>query len=170
MRLPAHPARIAGQLMLMTTVMAGAALISDWPSYSQIPADSAVIKLSFTHGASRATACRQRTQEELQKLAPNMRRPTECPRGRPAVDTELLIDGQIVFGAALPPSGLSRDGPSQVYRRFTLQAGEHDVTARLRDRPAEAGFTHEHSEKVTLRPGQSVSIDFRPEQGGFVFR
>ena len=42
----------------------------------------AQIRLSFVHGGDRAEPCRRRTREELEKLAPNMRKPLECSRRR----------------------------------------------------------------------------------------
>jgi hypothetical protein len=163
-------ARWVGRFLVLAALTAFAAAFSDWPAYQQIPQDAAVVKLSFTHGADRSAHCRRRTADELAKLPPNMRRPTECPRARPALDVELSIDGHAIYAASLPPSGLSRDGPSQVYKRFTVPAGEHVVVARLRDTPRQDGFDHERTATVTLQPGQSLAIDFRPELGGFVFR
>lgn len=166
----AQPLRWAGQFIVLTAVAAFAAALADWPSYRQIPADAAVVKLSFTHGADRTAECRRRTPEELAKLPPNMRRPLECPRERRALYAELAIDGRTIFAASLPPGGLWKDGPSQVYKRFTVPAGEHRIAARLRDTPRPEGFDHERSEALSLQPGQSLAIDFRPELGGFVFR
>ena len=162
--------KIGGQFAILAGVTGVAALLSDWPAYQSIPRDAAVVKLSFTHAPDRSAECRRRTPEELAKLPPNMRRPLDCPRERRPVATELSIDGRIVFSAELRPTGLSRDGPSQVYRRFTVPAGEHTITARLRDTPRPAGYDYERTASVALRAGQSLAIDFRPDLGGFVFR
>jgi hypothetical protein len=170
MKLTLNPLKAAGQFAFLAAVAAFAAAFSDWPIYRSIADGAAVVKLSFAHSADRSAECRRRTPEELAKLPPNMRRPMDCPRERRPIATELSIDGEVVFAADLPPSGLSRDGPSQVYRRFVVPAGEHMIVARLRDTPRPSGFDHERAEKVTLRPGQSIAIDFRPELGGFVFR
>lgn len=164
------PRKAIGQFAVLAAVAAFAAAFSDWPVYPSIPADGAVLKLSFTHGATRSTECRRRTVEELAKLPPNMRRPMDCPRERRAIATELSIDGRIVFSAELPPTGLSRDGPSQIYRRFVVPAGEHTIVARLRDTQRLSGYDHHGTATVRLRPGQSLAVDFRPELGGFVFR
>jgi hypothetical protein len=159
-----------GQFVVLAALAAFAAAFSNWPVYRSTPDDAAVVKLSFTHSADRSAECRRRTPEELAKLPPNMRRPMDCPRERRPIATELSIDGHVVFSAELPPSGLSRDGPSQVYRRFVVPAGEHTIVARLRDTPRASGYDHERAATVTLRPGQSMAIDFRTELGGFVFR
>lgn len=165
--------RLAGaavMLALTTGLFAGAAWLSTTPDYRQIPADTAVVKLSFSHGSDRAAACRKRTPEELAKLPPNLRTPRECPRTRNPVFTELYIDTKLVFSASLPPSGLSSDGPSRVYQRFTVPAGHHNLMARLRDTPRADGFDHSIERAVDLAAGQSLAIDFRPELGGFIMR
>lgn len=167
------PARMAGAivaLLLTIGLFAGAAWLSTFPTYRQIPADTAVVKLSFSHGADRSASCRRRSPEELAKLPPNMRRPLDCPRTRGPVYTELVIDDKMTFAASLPPSGLWSDGPSRVYRRFILPAGRHVIVARLRDTPRTDGFDHAIERAVELVPGQSLAVDFRPELGGFIIR
>jgi hypothetical protein len=161
---------IAGQIAVMTAIFAAVATLSDWPRYRQIPPQSAVIKLSFTHGSNRQAECRRRTAEELARLPPNMRNPLECPRRRGPVHVEMDLDGQTIYRAALPPSGLSGDGPSRVYQRFLVQAGPHTVDVRMRDTPRSEGFDHVKSGEVVLTAEQNFVVDFRSEAGGFVFR
>ncbi len=170
MSAPVSVPRLAGLFVVLAAVTAFAAAFSNAPAYRQIPADTGVIKFSFSHSADRARECRRRTPEELAKLPPNMRRPLDCPRTRRGIFAELAIDDVVVFSAELPPSGFAKDGPSQIYRRFTVAAGSHTVAARLRDTPRESGFDHERIETVTVKPGQSLALDFRPEHGGFIWR
>jgi hypothetical protein len=70
---------------------------------------------------------------------------------------------------SLPPTGLAGDGPSRVYRRFAVAAGEHRLRLRLRDTARSDGFDHEHAATVSLRPGQNLVVDFRAGSG-FVIR
>jgi hypothetical protein len=98
-----------------------------------------------------------------------MRRPLDCPRERLPVVVELVADGKVLLQAALPPSGLSGDGPSQVYHRFLVEAGPHEITARLRDSDRTEGYDYERSATLELRPAQNFVIDFRADAGGFVF-
>jgi hypothetical protein len=152
----------------MTALVAVVALLSDRPLYHPIPAHTAVIKLSFTHGSNREAECRRRTPEELAKLPPNMRKPMECPRSRNPVYVELEVDGQAIYRASLPPSGLSGDGPSRVYRSFLVPAGPHSVAVRMRDTPRPEGFDHTKSGEVVLAAGDNFVVDF--QAGSFVFR
>ncbi len=162
--------RRTAQAAVWAVVCLIVAAFANWPDYRQIPAQSAVIKLSFTHGSNRQAECRRRTQEELAKLPPNMRKPLECPRTRSPVYVELDIDGRTIYQASLAPSGLSGDGPARTYQRFIVGAGSHRVAARMRDTTRREGFDYEKSGEVVLVADQNFVIDFRPEAGGFVFR
>jgi hypothetical protein len=162
--------RLVGQLIVIAALFAGAAVLSDWPSYNLIPKNSGVVMLTFVHGADRKGECRRLTPEEIAKLPPNMRRVQDCPRVRRAIYVELDVDGRSVYQASLPPTGIAGDGPSRVYQRFVLPAGKHDVAVRMRDTARADGFDHERRERVELSPDQMLVVDYRPESGSFVFR
>ncbi|KAB2917395.1 MAG: hypothetical protein F9K29_10050 [Hyphomicrobiaceae bacterium] len=163
-------ARIAGQLGVTIALMAAVAQLSDWPRYHQIAANTAIIRLSFTHGSNRQAECRRRTPEELAKLPPNMRKPLECPRRRGAVYVEFDLDGQTVYRASLPPSGISGDGPARAYQRFVVPAGPHAIAMRMRDTPRTEGFDYVKSSDVVLAADANLVIDFSTDAQGFVIR
>jgi hypothetical protein len=162
--------RVAGQFIVIAALFVAVAAFSDWPVYRQIPHGSAVVMLSFVHGADRKSECRRLTAVEIQKLPPNMRRVQECPRGRRPLYVELDLDGKMVFQASLPPTGIAGDGPSKVYERFVVPAGSYDIAVRMRDTPRTDGFDHERRATVALTADQLFVIDFRTESGEFVFR
>ena len=162
--------RIAAQFLLIVALFAAVAVFSDWPIYRQIPQGSAVVMLSFIHGADRKAECRRLTPEEIQKLPPNMRRIQECPRGRRPIYVELDLAGKTVFRASLPPTGIAGDGPSKVYERFVVPAGSYDIAVRMRDTPRLDGFDHERRARVALSADQLFVIDFRAESGEFILR
>ena len=164
-----RPFQAVAQLVLYAAFAVAVVTFSSCPPYARVDADNAVIKLSFSHAGELREPCRTRSPEELAALAPNMRTGVDCPRERVPVAVELEIDGERVYRAALPPSGLAGDGPSSVYERFTVPAGLHRVRVRLRDTRRELGFDHERTVDVRLVPRQSFVIDFRAEQGGFQF-
>ena len=154
--------------MVMLAIGFAVAYFSAMPRWRSLPEDTALLRLSFTHSGARD--CRDRTTEELANLPANMRLKQICERRRSPVYVELEIDGSKVLAKELPPSGLAGSGPSRVYERFPLAVGSHDIAVRLRDRPTTEGFDHAAETRVTLRPAQSFTIDFRPEVGGFVFQ
>jgi hypothetical protein len=143
---------------------------SNAPAYRHLPPDQALIKLSFSHEGKLVSACRQRTAEELAKLAPNMRAPMDCPRGRSPVSVEIDLDGVPAYRHVAKPSGLSRDGASTVYHRIPVQAGEHRLAIRLNDDASAAGFNYRREEIVTLKPGKVLVIDFNREAGGITLQ
>jgi hypothetical protein len=161
--------RIAAQLALYVPLMALIGTFSTEPRFSTLGADEALVRLSFIHAAERKEPCRERSAEELAKLAPNMRAALDCPRERAVLLIELEVDGEIALRREVPPSGVQRDGNATVYHRLALPAGRHRIVARLRDRPGE-GFNHEREALLELAPGAALLIDFSATQGGVVFR
>lgn len=159
------------RLILGTAVTAvvatGAAFFSAAPSWRTLPEGVGVVKLSFTHGGARN--CRQLDADERARLPANMRKREICDRERAALRLELDIDGEPALRAELPPSGLAGDGPARVYKRFPLGAGDHEIAVRLADTGRAEGFDYEATRRITLSAEQNLAIDFRPEQGGFVF-
>lgn len=138
------------------------------PAYRHLDPGAAVVKLSLVHAGERRQACRERTPEELAKLAPNMRAALDCPRERSDVRVEVEMDGRVVERAQASASGLRHDLPSSIYRRFEVPAGRHAFAAHLAD-DATGAFRHHAAKTVELVPGQVLVIDFMPSRGGFVF-
>jgi len=162
--------RLAGQFIIIIALFGGVAALANWPVYRQIPKGDAVVILTFVHGADRRGQCRRLTPKEIAKLPPNMRRVRDCPRKRRSLYVELDIGGRNIYRATLPPTGIAGDGPSRVYERFVLPAGEYDVAVRMRDTARTEGFDHQRSGHIRLAPDQMFVIDFRPNANEFIFR
>jgi hypothetical protein len=161
--------RYAAQLVLYVPLLALIGYFSTQPRFVVLPEGEALVLLSLSHAGNRVQECRQRTAEELAKLAPNMRAAQDCPRERTPVSVELEIDGRPLFQVESRPAGLRRDGASTVYRRATVPAGRHRIVARLRDRIG-GGFNYVKEETIDIPAGASLVIDFHASQGGFQFR
>jgi len=162
--------RYVGQAAVYGLIALALGYFSDSPAYTHFPPDQALVKLSLVHPGNRVGECRRRTADELAELAPNMRKALDCPRGRLPLLVELSLDGALLYRESLPPTGLSGDGPSRAYQRFTVAPGRHVLAARLRDSARTEGFDFEHEADIELAPRQSLAIDFQAETGGFVFR
>jgi hypothetical protein len=155
----------SGQAVLYAVFALVIAVFSGWPSYRALPADQAMLKVSFIHHGQRVADCRPFTPEELAKLAPNMRTPMKCGRERSPMTIEVDLDGVTIYRQVAAPSGLSRDGASSVYHRLQLPAGQHRIAVRMKDSAAPGPFNYLRDETVKLRPAQILVIDFDAEQG-----
>ena len=159
--------RLLGQAVLYAAFVAVIGYFATSPAYTYIDPKAAVITMSFSHAGERQHECRRLSPEEIAKLAPNMRRPMDCPRGRVSLLVEFDLDGKTLYRASLPPSGFAGDGASSVFERFEVTAGHHHLKVGLRDSRREEGFDYVLERDIELVPGQSLVIDFRPGTGGF---
>jgi hypothetical protein len=156
--------RFLGQAVLYGLFALAIGYLSTAPAYTHLAPGEALLKLSFSHGAQRVGDCRDRSDEELAKLPPNMRIRQDCPRERAPVIVELELDGARLYRESLPPSGLSRDGSASVYRRFVVPAGKHRLAVRLSDN-AKGEFNYSGEKTVTLAPAQIVVVEFHAASG-----
>jgi hypothetical protein len=161
--------RILAQLALYVPLMALIGFFSTEPAFAPVGTGEALVRLSLIHAAPREHECRQRSAEELAKLAPNMRAALDCPRERADILVELEVDGAPVLRRTVKPSGLHRDGNSAFYARLAVPAGRHRFVTRLR-RSEKASDDYVSERTVELAPGRVLLIDFNATRGGFVFR
>ena len=153
--------RLAGQFVVIAGLFAAVATFADRPAYRQFPSGSAIVILTFVHGADRKADCRRLSPQEIEKLPPNMRRVQDCPRRRRPIYVELDLGERTTFRESLQPTGIAGDGPSRIYQRFVVPAGQYNVAVRMRDTPRAEGFDHAREGTVTLVPDQTFVIDFR---------
>ena len=165
-----RPFNLAGQAIAYVLFGAMIGYFSAAPAYIHHDPAMAQIKISFSHAAQRVGECRRLSPEEIAKLAPNMRRPLDCPRERLPILVELELDNQPLYRGELPPTGLAGDGSATIYQRFAVTTGKHHLVARLRDSKRTDGFDYVKAANVELRPQQNFVIEFRAETGGFVFQ
>ena len=161
-------ARYIAQALLYAAFVAVIGYFSTSPAYTHLAPNQALLKLSLTHAGERKEACRERTPEELAKLAPNMRAQTVCPRERVPIVIDVELDGAPLFRTVTAPSGLAKDGASTIYRRVPVIAGTHRIRARLADGP-DGAFKYATDATLDIAPGRVVVIDFDTAKGGFVF-
>lgn len=132
--------------------------------------DDAVISIAFVHAGQRVGECRILSQEELNQLPPNMRKPTVCPRERHPVRIELRVDGKVLYRDLALPSGLWSDGKSNIYKRVVVSVGRHEIFVGMNDVGGLEGFNYEKNAVVDLAAGQNLVIRFDERQKRLVFR
>ena len=160
--------KILFQVVAYALFAAFVGYFSSAPPYRHLGPDRAVVKLSLSHAGERKQECRQRTPEELAKLAPNRRARLDCPRERSDVRVELEMDGAVLARVEARPSGLRRDLPSTIYRRVEVPADRHTFRARLAD-DASGEFRHQREATMELPAGRVLVVDFVASRGGFLF-
>ncbi len=161
---------ILGQTIAFIFFAIGLAYFSNSPSYTYHDPEMALIMVSFSHAAERIEECRRFTPEETAALAPNMRRPMDCPRERLPLHVEVIMDGNILLSKSYNPTGLSKDGSASVYESIPVKPGQHQIVAKLRDSNRQDGFDFESNVSFSLNPKELFVIDFREELGGFYFQ
>mgnify|MGYP007071032423 CR=1 FL=1 len=142
------PTRLVGAAALtalMTVLFAGVARLATLPVYNQIPAGTAVVKLSFSHGSDRAAPERHRRPHGQAVRHGQARKAGEPTRGRDQ-------GGELARGEEPPPpahelarvhrapdaqDGLPRDGRRlrQGGGSAPRRQGLHPLKANVHPRP-----------------------------------
>ena len=164
-----NPMQYLGQAVAYVLFAVVVGYFSASPVYRYLDPDKALIKLNFSHAGQHKQECRRYTQEELDQLPPNMRRPMDCTRERVPLLVELEINGELQLKQSVPPSGIASDGAATVYEKFQVPSGTHTGSGRMRDSRREQGYDYATEKVVNVESGQVLVIDFEPETGGFKF-
>ena len=135
------------------------------PSVRHLADDQAMVTLAFGHHGQPREPCRKLSADELLKLPPNMRRPSECPRARSPILVEARMDGQQLFKEIIHPPGLYEDGSVDIFLSKKIPAGRHFFEVAMNDSVRVKGYTHTGKQEVTVAPAQRLVIDFSPEKG-----
>ncbi len=135
------------------------------PAVSLIGDDEARLTIAFAHAGQLREPCRRLSQEELNRLAPNMRKLEDCPRERSPVVIEAALDGAVIYRESLDPPGLFDDGGVDVYHSRKIPAGEHRLTLKLNDSVRIEGFNHVVERSIRIEPARILLIGFDAEAG-----
>ncbi len=162
--------RLVGEISAWMVFAIVVGVLSVWPRYEMLERGDAIVTLTFTHAARRVGECRNLTQEELNKLPPNMRKPSDCPRERHPVRVELRSADSVIYEDLLLPSGIWSDGKANIYRRVVVPAGVHELFIGMNDSGDPSGFDFETSQRVDLDPGRNLVIRFDEQSQSFLIR
>ena len=162
-----RPKSLLLQAVNYTVFMAMVWYFSFSPPYRQLAEDKAVVTLAFGHAAKRVAECTVLSQEELNKLAPNMRKPMDCPRQRSPVTVELRVNGELEVQDTFQAPGLYQDQSIDVYRNIKVQHGEHRLSVWMNDDVNVDGPTYQFEQTVKLQPAQRVVVSFDAGKNGF---
>lgn len=159
------PVRYLLQAINYSVFMALIWYFASAPSIRIIAEDEAVITIAFSHAGQLREPCRRLTQEELDKLPPNMRKLDDCPRERSPVILEARLDDEPFYRVTLRPTGLFGDGGVDVFQRVKISAGEHLLSLKMNDSVRIDGFNHELEQLVIVDSAQILLVGFDSDQG-----
>lgn len=163
------PLRFLLQAINYSVFMALIWYFASAPSVRIIADDEAMITIAFAHAGELREPCRMLSQEELNQLAPNMRKIDDCQRERSPVTIEAMLDGEPFYSASLKPPGLYEDGGVDVFYSVKIPAGTHRLSLRMNDSVRVEGFNHSFERQVRIDPAQILLVSFDARQG-FVIR
>ncbi len=156
------------QVFNYTLFMALIWYFSTAPSFRVLDENQAVITMAFSHAGELREPCRRLSQEELNKLAPNMRKLDDCPRERSPVKIEMKFDGELLYDETLQPPGLFGDGGVDVYFSQKISAGEHRFEIKMDDSVRNAGFNHRYEQTVHIEASRILLVEFDSDEGFLV--
>jgi hypothetical protein len=162
--------KVLAEVLMYAVFIVVVGVLSVWPPYELVEEDRAIISLVFSHAGDRISECRILSQEELNKLPPNMRKPSDCPRERHPVRVELKSGGITLYRDTLLPSGIWADGKASIYQRIEVAAGKHEVFVGMNDSGGSDDFDSTNSASVDMRPGRNLVIQFDEETEQFLIR
>ncbi|MBI4509550.1 MAG: hydrogenase iron-sulfur subunit [Deltaproteobacteria bacterium] len=123
-------ARLIGGSLVMATAIGGIVLVGSRVPYGPPRRDPDLV-VSFKHAGRADGRCRDRTPEELLAMAPHMRTPKACERGRAPVRLRVHVDGHVRVEKSYPPHGLFGDGASVAIEQLPVTKGVHDVRVEI---------------------------------------
>jgi quinol-cytochrome oxidoreductase complex cytochrome b subunit/coenzyme F420-reducing hydrogenase delta subunit len=159
---------VATVSLVLFSVIVGA--LSIWPRFQLINDGAAMVSLSFSHAGQRIRECRRLSQDELNKLPPNMRKPDDCPRERLPVRVVFKSGEDTLYEAVRQPTGLWKDGSANVYRRLQVDAGATRLFIGMNDSGGSDGFDYSLDQEVNLEPGDHLVVEFDKTRNTFVFK
>jgi len=162
--------KVVGEILAYTVFAVVVGALSVWPRYELVDDDQALISIAFVHAGERVGECRSLTQEELDALPPNMRKPSDCPRERHPLRVELLSGTDLLYSDVLAPSGIWSDGKSNVYQRIVVAAGRHDLFVGMNDSGGVQGLDYEQTVTVDIAAGRNLVIRFDENNQKFDIR
>jgi len=162
--------KVVGEILAYTVFAVVVGALSVWPRYELVDDDQALISIAFVHAGERVGECRSLTQEELDALPPNMRKPSDCPRERHPLRVELLSGTDLLYSDVLAPSGIWSDGKSNVYQRIVVAAGRHDLFVGMNDSGGAQGLDYEQTVTIDIAAGRNLVIRFDEKNQKFDIR
>lgn len=162
------PVRLIAITAACTLFIVTLGRFSNWPATKLRGGEQAVITLSFSQSGELLHECRKLTQEELDKLPPNMRKPEECQRERLPVEVVFRLDDTVLYQDTLAPTGIWNDGAVTVYKRIKVPQGQHQLFIGMRNSNIDQGYDYEFQSELEIAAGRHLMVEFDDLSKNFV--
>lgn len=153
--------RYLAQALLYALFFLPLVWFTDQPKHRHLDEGLAELKIAVRHAGATIGACSPVAAGTYTALPGDKQRPDICPRERSPLKIELLMDGETLYRATVPASGLHADGVSSIYRRFTVAAGQHHLQLRMNDNVAVEEYAWVLEQDVHLLPTQVMVASFK---------
>ena len=153
--------RYLGQAILYALFFVPLVYFTQAPTHQHLGPDTAILKIAVRHAGKIVGECTAVSAAQYANQAATVQRAEICPRNRSPLQLELLIDGDTLYSATVPASGLHDDGVSSMYRRFKLPAGPHRVQLLMNDDVSAEGYTWQLDQDIELQPAQVMVASFK---------
>jgi hypothetical protein len=151
----------AGQALLYGLFFLPLVYLTSAPLYRHQADDVATLKVAVRHAGKVVGECTALTGAEVAELAANMKRAEICPRERSPLQLQLFLDGEPLYSATVPASGLHNDGVSSMYHRFEIPVGRHQLKLQMNDDQSVDGPTWELEQTLDIAPAQVLVASFK---------
>lgn len=124
----------AFRVLAVTALTAAALLALAWSSIAPLrvaSGDGAIVRISLGARPERIEVCRRQTDEELARLAPQMRQTVVCEGTTARYRLEVRRNGELLHAQVVRGGGLRHDRPLYVSRDLPVPPGPAAFTVRL---------------------------------------
>ena len=156
--------RLTAQIGFYACVGIFIGYLSVAPGYQYADGKSSVLKLVVRHSGFLLGECRVVSQQELMELAPNMRKPQDCPRGKAPMSVSLLVENEVFYDGTIKPSGIHSDGVLALYQQFNIPPGH--VSVQLAIESGKQG-PQLFKREIDVRPSDVLLLEYH--DSGFSF-
>lgn len=154
--------RYLGQAVLYALFFVPLAYFSKAPNYSNLAEGMAVLKVAVRHPGAVVGECTSAVGSGHGMRPATMTQSIEvCPRERSPLKLKLTLDGEVLYDAIVPASGLHSDGISSMYHRFEIPAGSHHIQIQMNDDVKVAGYTWQLEQDISLQSAQVMVASFK---------
>lgn len=112
-----------GRIVVGGALLGLVGLLSNLPAGT--PAHDGLLRLAWRSAGESVRLCRQRSAEELSRLAPHMRQPQECHQRTLPYRLRVRVDGAERIAHPVRAVGARGDRPLYVQQELPLAPGQH---------------------------------------------